>query len=51
MDTDKALEMAQCAKINMENAYRICPSLRQNHMLVLVEVQIDECIKALGEEP
>jgi len=50
MDTIKALEAAQCARINLSNMVKMMPILKENLFLGIVEAQIDECIKSLMDD-
>lgn len=47
MNRLKALEMAHCAEINLQNMVKMMPILKQHPLLFIVEDQIKECIKEL----
>jgi len=49
MDVHQALEMARCAKINLENMVEMMPVLASHPLLPVVNMQIDECIAALDD--
>lgn len=48
-DLEKALEMARCTQINLENMVQMMPVLAQHPLLPLVRMQIGETIDALEE--
>lgn len=50
MNIDKALEMAECVKINLENMVKMMPALKMHPLLPLVQDQLAECIKLLDED-
>jgi hypothetical protein len=50
MNTDKAMEMAECVKINFKNLLNMLPGSAANPFTKIVELQIDECIKALKDD-
>ncbi len=50
MDTDKALELARCAQINLENLTKQAPVLSGHPMLLIAKTQLEQCIAALEEE-
>ena len=50
MSTEKALEAARCAEINLNNMVTMMPALGAHPLLPLVKDQIANCIKELKEE-
>lgn len=44
------LEMARCVEINIENMVTIMPVLKMHPLLPIVQLQIKECIEALGTD-
>ncbi len=49
-DEAQALEMARCSYINLNNMVEMMPTLKMHPLLPLVKRQMQECIKALGDE-
>ena len=50
VDISKALEMARCAEINIENVEKMMPILKAHPLLPIVKLQIKEVIKNLEEK-
>lgn len=47
MTIEKALELAQCAQINLNNMVTMMPALRAHPLLPIVEEQLKECVDEL----
>lgn len=50
MNIETALNLAECAKVNLENMVKMMPVLATHPLLPVVRLQIDEVIKALEDE-
>jgi hypothetical protein len=50
MSKTSALELAECAKINLQNMVKMMPVLRQHPLLPMVEAQLQECIDELEKD-
>ncbi len=50
MEKTSALELAECAKINLQNMVKMMPVLKAHPLLPLVEEQIQRCIDELEKE-
>jgi hypothetical protein len=50
MDIPKALEMAQCAEINVDNMAKMIPGVKEHPLYMLIKMQIYECIINLEDE-
>lgn len=49
IEVEKALEMAQCAQINIDNLKKMV--VGENPFLNIIKMQVDEVVKLLGGEP
>ncbi len=50
MSIEKALEMARCTQINIDNMEKMMPALRAHPLLDIVKAQIKDCIVELEGE-
>ncbi len=50
MSKTSALELAECAKINLQNMVKMMPVLRQHPLLPMVESQLQGCIDELEKD-
>ena len=50
MSTQEALEAAHCARINLDNMVKRMPLLADHCLLLLVQEQIETCIKELEKD-
>ena len=50
MNIPKALEMARCAEVNIDNLIKVNPFIANHPFTQMVRIQIHECIKHLEED-
>ena len=50
MDILRALEMARCAEVNLDNLTKVSHFIENHPYTVIIKIQLLECIKCLEEE-
>jgi len=50
MNKEKALELARCTEINIQNMVNMMPTLKMHPLLDIVQMQIKACIEELEKD-